>query len=76
MKDIIFKIGLLMTGVAFLTIYYLSAENGRYHNFTIADQPAIFDSRTGTIYQGPSGSKTVFAYNYVSGKFKIYEMKK
>jgi hypothetical protein len=48
MIDKIFKIGLLVIGVALLIILYQSSQNNRF--YFGKDQDVIFDTRTGKVY--------------------------
>jgi hypothetical protein len=47
----IFKGGLLAIGVAFVIVYFLASQNGRYHycHFSDSNTMAVVDTRTGII---------------------------
>jgi hypothetical protein len=52
MKDIVFKVSLLIVAVFFLLVLYVNGENGRYtiHQADAQKEWCVFDTRTGTVY--------------------------
>jgi hypothetical protein len=49
--DKIFKIGLLVLGVAFLVLFYFHAQNGRYQVSSSVGSKTILDTRKGIYYE-------------------------
>lgn len=50
--DKIFKIGMLIVAIAFVYVYFLSTQNGRYQYFMQNDENdvIVFDTRTGIFH--------------------------
>ena len=50
--DKIFKIGILIVAIAFVYVYYLSPQNGRYQYFMQNEENdiTVFDTRTGIFH--------------------------
>lgn len=71
MIDKIFKIGLLLIGIVFVTTFYWSSQNGRYQK-----NPSgltVFDSRTGAFYAADSSHSKIITYDLISGKTIVYD---
>jgi|WetSurMetagenome_2_1015567.scaffolds.fasta_scaffold166503_2 hypothetical protein len=61
MIDNVFKIGLLVIGIAFLVLFFQYASNGRYQQYENRDEdvgPSAFDTRTGKYLLHPVDSAT------------------
>jgi hypothetical protein len=56
MIDKIFKTGLLVLGICFLILYYISSQNNRYVWKEGEASISVFDTRTGIIYATSSES--------------------
>lgn len=71
--DLIFKIGLLIIGVVFVAVYFLSSQNGRYVNFPKGDDSyTLLDTQAGIIYKTvPLLDKRVIILrtDLINGKF-------
>lgn len=48
--DKVFKIGVLILGVAFLVLYFFSSQNGRYSFYKPGDTYIVLDTRHGSFY--------------------------
>ena len=66
--NMIFKIGLLLIGVAFLVVYYFHSQNGRFYHLSTY---AIMDTRSGVIYHGGVGEFQ--SVNPTNGKVTKYD---
>jgi hypothetical protein len=64
--NMVFKIGLLLIGMAFLVVYFLHSQNGRFHKFGGEKNDLftyhILDTRTGIVY-------FTFSTNNIPGYF-------
>lgn len=69
MKDTIFKMCIIVIGIAFLIIYFFHSQNGRFQIV----KPGIFDTRTGTYYS-IRGTKDFQSINFTTGKVKAYDV--
>jgi hypothetical protein len=71
--DMVFKVGILMVGIIFLVVYFLSSQNGRFQKF----DSKILDTRTGAIHESLSVGKegVIVSTNIVTGETKIIKWK-
>jgi len=69
MKDTIFKMCIIVIGIAFLIIYFFHSQNGRFHKI----DDGVIDTQTGIIYYYQSSDKAFVSINYKTGKIKAYD---
>jgi len=50
MREIIFKMGILLLGISFIWVYWDSSQNRRYTNVVDEKDFIVFDNRTGNYY--------------------------
>jgi hypothetical protein len=80
--NMLFKIGLLLIGMAFLVVYYFHSQNGRFHKFgDDKDAPLtyqILDTRTGIVYfsvtDEPNAGLGFASMNLTNGKVRLYDV--
>jgi len=61
--DKLFKIGILVIGIAFVTILFFYSQNGRYHLYSDESHYKILDTRTGNIFLVNGFSMTTININ-------------
>lgn len=69
MKDTIFKMCIIVIGIAFLIIYFFHSQNGRFYKI----DDGVIDTRTGTYLvksRTTSGCKSI---NLTTGKVNLYD---
>jgi len=57
--DKLFKIGILVIGIAFVTVLFFYSQNGRYHLYSDEDSYKILDTRTGNVVLVANGKQMV-----------------
>ena len=74
-SDWIFKMGLLIIAIAFVSVYFLSSQNGRYQYKTNPGEvyETIFDTKTGIIHRLSLYGKTFAHFDLVNNKYKFDE---
>lgn len=73
--DVIFKMGLLIIGIALVAVYFLSAQNGRYQHLIIPYTGKILlDTKTGIQHQ--LRDETVLHMDLVNGKLTVDKIKR
>ena len=77
----VFKIGVLLIGIAFLVVYLFHSHNGRFHMIENDKDSLltykILDTRTGIIYHSITGKDEgpkFLSMNITNGKVKLYDM--
>jgi len=73
--NMVFKIGLLLIGMAFLVVYYFHSQNGRFYKIGTAEDYQVLDTRTGVVHAFWVHDKTStgISMNLTNGKIKFYD---
>ena len=75
-SDWIFKMGLLIIGVGFIAVYFLSSQNGRYQYLKGEKSETVFDTHTGIIHlTGGADGKRFGHIDVVNNTFRIDKVK-
>ncbi len=69
MIDKLFKVGLLVIGVILLILLYQISQKNRFY-YHLKDEPAIFDTRTGKVYEPNKEEQKWTVANPISGEIK------
>jgi hypothetical protein len=76
--DWIFKMGLLIIGIAFVVVYFLSSQSGRYQyqrtGYADTTGKVLLDTKTGI--QHRLEGETVLHMDFVNGKFTVDKIKR
>ncbi|HQP40661.1 MAG TPA: hypothetical protein PK004_04360 [Smithella sp.] len=70
MKDTIFKMCIIVIGIAFLIIYFFHSQNGRFYKI----DDGVMDTRTGTYFVNIRTESGFESINFTTGKVNIYDV--
>ena len=73
--DWIFKLGLLIIGIAFVAVYFLSLQNGRYQFTKAPGFDTVFDTQTGIYHSYYTGGDEIEHIDLANNIMIIAELK-
>ena len=72
--NMVFKIGLLVIGMAFLVVYFFHSKNGRFLKFGAAEDLHVLDTRSGVIYYSFLPKQGLASFDPTNGTVKKYDL--